>query len=356
MADTSQGTYAPPAIGGTGTQWTSNAGPGLQRLQGIQGNPNLQGMPGLQGLQYAGAGQAQANTGLSAPQEAGYLLGQQGLAGLSPQLQQILGMSGQMGGLTNQAMGQIQPFYNQQAQMGQGMQNMGYGMLDPGMAMQLQAMQGMGGVTGALNPQMQSLVDTQRNAAMQQAQNAAYQGLDTNMSRLQARMSGQGLGESSVASRGQSDLMNAAAQQAEQGRLQAQQQSVQQEMALRQLLQAQLGQQGQMGQGLMQQGSQLAGQGMGVLGQYGGAAGTQAQMGLLGNQQSMQNQLYQQQFGNQMNILGTAMGQPQQQQGMSTLGKTLGGAGAGAAAGTAINPGWGTAIGAGIGALGGALS
>lgn len=325
-----------------------------------QQNPFLAQTPGLEQLQRAGVGQYAAHTGLKSPQETAYLLGQQALAQQQPQMANIQDMINQMGGLTNQAMNQVQPFYNQQAGVGQQVQNLGLGNLGQSQLAQLQALGQMQGVTGYLNPQMQQMLNQQQQAANQQAFNAAYQNVDQNTARLAAQLGARGLDSSSIFSRGAADISNQAAQQFENARLQNQQNSIAQEQALRQLLLAQTQGQAGIGQNLGSQGLQTLGTGAGLLGQYNPLAATQAQLGLLGQQAGTQQGFTQQQLQNQLQALQLAMsGNAGAQGGMSAAGKTIGGAlsgaGTGAAIGSAI-PGLGTAIGAGIGGLGGGLA
>lgn len=313
-------------------------------------------------LETAGQIQKALGTGLPSEAEAGFILSQQLMAQQRPAEEEMLARLQEISGLARAGIPGVQEFQRGQADIMGQLQGSQLGALGAGQGAaqnaisQLAALQGAPGVQqaqqganiaqqalgsttmGQLSPEVQAVVDRQRQLAIQRAELAARQGQEAQLSQLQSLMEGRGLGGSSIASRGAADVLGNIQNQIEQGRLAAEQQSLERELGLRGLglqergqtiqgalgltgaalqpaqFQASLaGQQGGLGLQLGQQGLGGIGQATEGLQQFGTPAQLQSALGLLSAPLASEQEFRQNQLQNQLQALATALGAQQTQ-------------------------------------------
>jgi len=334
----------------------------------------IQGIPGVSRLAYAGAGQEAVDTGLPKEIEAAYILAQQAFASAQPGLYGpggIIQRGGELADIMRGAVPGVQDWMRQQAAFYGGLQGQQAGQVQAGQSAvqnalgQLAALRGGAGVAGSraaaqqaaqalsgtglqLTPEMQQLVEQERQLALQRAQVGTERQTQDALSQLQAVLGGRGLGASSIASRGAGDVLSQAAERQETARLAAEQQALQRELGLRELGLQERGQTiqgalglttgalapeqfmagvagtaGQLGLGLGGQGLQgLEQAGLGLQA-YGLPAQSQAEIGLLSQALGLERGLRQEQIAPELQALQIALGSPVQQEGPG-LGEVLG--------------------------------
>ena len=333
-------------------------------------------IPGVPGLAEAAGGAKVIKSALPSEVQEAYLLGQGAVERTQPLSSAMLQGGQNIVSQLGAAMPGIAEFYRQRGGMLSAQEQAALQQLVGGrtqeqqLLAQLQALQGAPGVaqagraagmaeqllgqgfTGQLSPEMQALVAQERQLGIQRAAQAAQTGEEQRLAQLQALMAGRGLGSSTIAGRGATNVMQQTAQMAEQGRLAAEEQALQREMALRQMgeqarqasIQGALGltssalQPVQFQAGLTQAGlgGVQAGMGreqelLGLLGsqisQYNPQQLAAAQLGLGTAGLDIMNQLRQQEIANQLRGLEIAMGAPVTPSGGGfgqILGSTLG--------------------------------
>jgi len=340
--------------------------------RGFTGPQSLLNIPGVSIMSQAGIGQEAVDTGLPKEVEAAYILAQQVMSGAQPSLDQLGTHIQDIRNVTEAGIPGMLDFMRQQAGIGQNLQQSQLGALSAGQAGTQQALQILAALQGApgiglsqeaaqrlsgalgqsglnLTPEQQALIARERQLGIDRSRQAAEVGKEQRLSELQALMAGRGLGATSIAGRGAGEILTGIEQQAEAGRLAAEQQALQRELGLRELgltergqtlsglqglitgalqpvqLQAGMaGQAGQLGLGLGQQG--LSGMELALqqLGQYGAPQQLQQEIAMMGIPLSLEQAFRQEQISGGLRGLEAALGAPVQPSGPG-LGEILGG-------------------------------